>query len=284
MRVALYLRVSTSSQTVENQERELAAVAAARGWQVVATYRDEGISGAKGRDRWPGFDRLWKDAARRKFDVVAAWSVDRLGRSLADVATFMVDLKGYGVGLYLHAQAVDTTTPGGKALLRGWRGVFAEFEREMIPRTCPCRPGSRPRLRRAVRPPDHSSRQGSGHRGRPQGRRWRRQAREASPRRRRDRPEAQGQAGRVGLPSADGGAACRPRPAGPRRLRAASFLPSFDLAPSSQIRRSPFALDDRLRTFPTIPRTSPRASVQFTRCRNKPISVSEKRRRRQDQN
>ena len=82
MRVALYLRVSTSSQTVENQERELAAVAAARGWQVVATYRDEGISGAKGRDRRPGFDRLWKDAARRKFDVVAAWSVDRLGRSL----------------------------------------------------------------------------------------------------------------------------------------------------------------------------------------------------------
>ena len=74
---------------------------------------------------------LWKDAARRKFDVVAAWSVDRLGRSLADVATFMVDLKGYGVGLYLHAQAVDTTTPGGKALLQ-MAGVFAEFEREMI--------------------------------------------------------------------------------------------------------------------------------------------------------
>ena len=131
MRVALYLRVSTSAQTVENQERELAAVAAAHGWEVVETYRDEGISGAKGRDRRPGFDRLWKDAARRKFDVVAAWSVDRLGRSLADVATFMVDLKGYGVGLYLHAQAVDTTTPGGKALLQ-MAGVFAEFEREMI--------------------------------------------------------------------------------------------------------------------------------------------------------
>ena len=97
MRVALYLRVSTSAQTVENQERELAAVAAARGWQVVETYRDEGISGAKGRDRRPGFDRLWKDAARRKFDVVAAWSVDRLGRSLADVATFMVDLQRIAV-------------------------------------------------------------------------------------------------------------------------------------------------------------------------------------------
>jgi DNA invertase Pin-like site-specific DNA recombinase len=86
----------------------------------LSTHRDEGISGAKGRDRRPGFDRLWKDAARRKFDG-----------SLADVATFMVDLKGYGVGLYLHAQAVDTTTPGGKALLQ-MAGVFAEFEREMI--------------------------------------------------------------------------------------------------------------------------------------------------------
>jgi DNA invertase Pin-like site-specific DNA recombinase len=131
MRVALYLRVSTAAQTVENQERELTAVAAARGWQVVETYRDEGISGAKGRDNRPGFDLMWKDAARRKFDVVMAWSVDRLGRSLADVANFMVDLKGYGVGLYLHAQAVDTTTPGGKALLQ-MAGVFAEFEREMI--------------------------------------------------------------------------------------------------------------------------------------------------------
>ena len=120
MRVALYLRVSTSAQTVENQERELAAVAAARGWQVVETYRDEGISGAKGRDRTTRLRPLWKDAARRKFDVVAAWSVDRLGRSLADVATFMVDLKGYGVGLYLHAQAVDTTTSVGRRCCR-WR-------------------------------------------------------------------------------------------------------------------------------------------------------------------
>ena len=131
MRVAIYLRVSTGSQTVENQERELTAVAAARGWTIVATYRDEAISGAKGRDRRPGFDRMWKDAARRKFDLVAAWSVDRLGRSLADLATFMADLKAFGVGLYLDKQAVDTTTPGGRALLQ-MAGVFAEFEREMI--------------------------------------------------------------------------------------------------------------------------------------------------------
>jgi DNA invertase Pin-like site-specific DNA recombinase len=131
MRVALYLRVSTAEQTVENQEAALRAVATARGWQVVEVYRDEAISGAKGRDKRPGFDKLWKNAARRKFDLVAAWSVDRLGRSLADVAAFMVDMRAYGVDLYLDKQAVDTTTPSGRALLQ-MAGVFAEFEREMI--------------------------------------------------------------------------------------------------------------------------------------------------------
>lgn len=66
----------------------------------------------------PGFDRMWKDAARRKRDLVAAWSVDRLGRSIADLATFMGDLKACGVGLSLDKQAVDTTVPGGRALLQ----------------------------------------------------------------------------------------------------------------------------------------------------------------------
>lgn len=131
MRVAFYLRVSTGSQTVENQDAALRGVAAARGWTIVETYRDEGISGAKGRDRRPGFDHIWKDAARRKFDLIAAWSIDRLGRSLADLATFMVELQAFGVGLYLDKQAVDTTTPGGRALLQ-MAGVFAEFERELI--------------------------------------------------------------------------------------------------------------------------------------------------------
>jgi DNA invertase Pin-like site-specific DNA recombinase len=131
MRVALYLRVSTGDQTVQNQDVALRAVATARGWTVVEVYADEAISGAKGRDKRPAFDRLWKDTARRKFDLVAAWSVDRLGRSLAGVAAFMVDMRAYGVDLYLDKQAVDTTTPSGRALLQ-MAGVFAEFEREMI--------------------------------------------------------------------------------------------------------------------------------------------------------
>src|SRR5690349_1121899 len=97
-RVALYLRVSTAErQTVENQRRELEAVAGRHGWQVVAEFADEGISGAKGRDKRPAFDRLCKGVARREFDMVAAWSVDRLGRSLQDLLGFLAELHAKGV-------------------------------------------------------------------------------------------------------------------------------------------------------------------------------------------
>jgi DNA invertase Pin-like site-specific DNA recombinase len=128
----LYLRVSTTKgQTVDNQRRELEAIAKRSGWKVVTTFQDAGISGAKGRDTRPGLDRLLKAATRREFELVAAWSVDRLGRSLQDLVATLTELHALGVGLYLHQQAVDTTTPAGKALFQ-MAGVFAEFEREMI--------------------------------------------------------------------------------------------------------------------------------------------------------
>src|SRR5215212_9185803 len=92
-RVAIYIRVSTSGQTTENQRRELEAVAAQRGWKIVATYEDAGISGAKGRDQRPGFDRMLKDATAGRFDILASWSVDRLGRSLQDLIGFLSDLQ-----------------------------------------------------------------------------------------------------------------------------------------------------------------------------------------------
>ena len=130
-RVALYLRVSTDDQTIENQRLALAEVAEHRGWRIVATYVDEGISGAKSRDQRPGFDHMLRDATRGKFDVLMAWSVDRLGRSLADLIGMLRDLDACHVNLYLHQQAVDTTTPAGRALF-GMLGVFAEFERAMI--------------------------------------------------------------------------------------------------------------------------------------------------------
>lgn len=130
-RVALYLRVSTTEQTVENQRRELHAIAAHHGWQVIAEFADEGVSGAKGRDQRPQFDRLCQSIARKDFDQVAAWSVDRLGRSLQDLVTLLGELHAKGVDLYLHQQGLDTATPAGKAMF-GMLGVFAEFERAMI--------------------------------------------------------------------------------------------------------------------------------------------------------
>ena len=131
IRCAIYSRVSTDSQTTENQERELHAIAARAGWEVVNVYRDQGISGAKSRKDRPAFDALCTDAARRRFDIVMAWSVDRLGRSLQDLVTFLSELHALGVDLFLHQQGVDTTTPAGKALFQ-MMGVFAEFERAMI--------------------------------------------------------------------------------------------------------------------------------------------------------
>ncbi len=130
-RVAVYARVSTDGQSVDNQLRELAAVAERHDWEVVATYTDEGISGAKGRERRPGFDALCGAVARREVDVVAAWSVDRLGRSLQDLVAFLGELQAKGVDLYLHVQGLDTSTPAGRAMFQ-MLGVFSEFERAMI--------------------------------------------------------------------------------------------------------------------------------------------------------
>jgi DNA invertase Pin-like site-specific DNA recombinase len=131
MRVAVYARVSTASQTVDNQTQELERLAALRGWTIVATFRDEGISGAKGRDGRPALDALLKAATRREFDLIAVWSIDRLGRSLQHLVTTVNDLHAQGVQLYFHQQAIDTTTPSGK-LMFGVFSSFAEFERDLI--------------------------------------------------------------------------------------------------------------------------------------------------------
>lgn len=131
-RVALYARVSTDqNQTVENQLRELQAAAARLGWVVIAVFTDEGISGATGREQRPGYDALLKGIARREFDLVAAWSVCRLGRSLQDLVAFLAEMQSRRIGLYLHIQGLDTTTPAGRALF-GMLSVFSEFERSMI--------------------------------------------------------------------------------------------------------------------------------------------------------
>ena len=130
-RVALYARVSTDKQSTTNQLRELRQAAERLGWEVAGEFIDHGISGAKGRKDRPKLDALLKGVARKEFDVVAAWSVDRLGRSLIDLIALLQELHSTGVDLYLHQQGINTTTPAGKALFQ-MMGVFAEFEREMI--------------------------------------------------------------------------------------------------------------------------------------------------------
>jgi DNA invertase Pin-like site-specific DNA recombinase len=128
---AIYVRVSTDKQTVENQVRELRQIAERRGWEVVEQYSDAGISGSKGRDGRPGLDLMLSDAKRRKFDVVMAWAIDRLGRSLVDLLHTIQELEAAGVDLYLDQQSIDTTTPMGKLMFQV-TGAFAEFERGMI--------------------------------------------------------------------------------------------------------------------------------------------------------
>ncbi len=131
--MALYCRVSTAdkNQTVENQLRDLLAVAQRQDWEIVATFLDEGISGAKGRDKRPGFDNLLKGVARKDFDLIATFSVCRIGRSLPDLIHFLGDIQAKGVDLYVHTQGLDTSTPSG-AMMFQMLSVFSSYERAMI--------------------------------------------------------------------------------------------------------------------------------------------------------
>ncbi|MHB1896278.1 MAG: recombinase family protein [Metallibacterium sp.] len=130
IRAALYLRVSTTGQDTARQRTELLEVAGRRGWSV-EVFEDAGVSGAKGRAQRPGLDAMLREVTRGRFDVVAAWSVDRLGRSLPDLIATMREVQAAGATMYLHQQGLDSSTPAGQAMF-GMLGVFAEFERAII--------------------------------------------------------------------------------------------------------------------------------------------------------
>lgn len=129
-RAAIFSRVSTDRQTTDNQLQRLRDVAAKAGWEVVQVY-EETVSGAASKAKRDAYSRMLTDATRRQFDVVLAWDVSRLGRSLRELLECFETLKATGVDLYLDQQGVDTTTPAGRALF-GMAGVFAEFERSML--------------------------------------------------------------------------------------------------------------------------------------------------------
>lgn len=130
-RVAIYARVSTDEQTTANQLEELRRWADRSEHHVVKVFEDKGVSGTKGREKRPGLDAMLKAAVRREFDIVAVWSSDRLGRSMKDLLDILQTIRESKRGLYIHTQALDTTTPAGRALYQ-MLGVFAELEREMI--------------------------------------------------------------------------------------------------------------------------------------------------------
>jgi DNA invertase Pin-like site-specific DNA recombinase len=131
IRAAIYLRVSRDDQTTENQRLVLVKVAGHRGWEIVQSYEDQGISGAKGRDQRPAFDAMLKDAVRRRSDILMVWSIDRLGRSVLHVANALAELDAAGIRLYCDQQGIDSSTPMGRAMIQ-MASVFGEQERSIL--------------------------------------------------------------------------------------------------------------------------------------------------------
>jgi len=131
MKVAIYARVSTSIQSCDNQIICLRDIAERMKWTIVAELKDEGISGMKGRESRPAWNALHKMIQRKEIDVVLAWSIDRLGRSITDLVAFMKELSVVDIDLYCHQQSINTQTASGRMCF----SIFAalgEYERELI--------------------------------------------------------------------------------------------------------------------------------------------------------
>jgi DNA invertase Pin-like site-specific DNA recombinase len=130
-RVAIYARVSTTNhgQDVTLQTRELKQFAEARGWRLVDSYLDLGISGSK--DKRPELDRLMADAHRRKFDVVIVWKFDRFARSVSHLLRALETFNALGISFVSLSEQMDTTTPAGKMVFTVL-GAVAELERSLI--------------------------------------------------------------------------------------------------------------------------------------------------------
>ncbi|MGE0200711.1 MAG: recombinase family protein [Candidatus Melainabacteria bacterium] len=130
-RVAFYLRVSTDGQTIENQQKELDLLAKLERWNDVEIFQDEGVSGSLGREARPGFNELLHRAERGHFDVVAAWSLDRLGREPKDVFELTALASKKGFTIYLHKDRIDTSTAAGELFFTIMAGM-AKFERRRL--------------------------------------------------------------------------------------------------------------------------------------------------------
>ena len=130
-RVVIYVRVSTKSQSCQNQLTVLNELVEKRDWELMDVYIDNGISGSKGRDKRVEFDRMCKDMIKGKFDRILVWDISRLGRSLKDLVEFLNEVNSVNCDLLIYQQSLDTKNISGRMLFN-MIGVFSEFEREMI--------------------------------------------------------------------------------------------------------------------------------------------------------
>jgi DNA invertase Pin-like site-specific DNA recombinase len=130
-KVAIYTRVSTLDQTIDNQLIELRDHCSRMGWEITKEYSDEGLSGTLSRDKRPALNSLIKDAYRKKFDSVVCWDISRLGRSMKELILFLSDMKDKGVGICSVRQGFDTSTSMGEIMFQ-FVGILSSWEREMI--------------------------------------------------------------------------------------------------------------------------------------------------------
>ena len=130
-RVAVYARVSTLDQTVDNQLLELRDHCSKMGWEIVKEYTDEGLSGTLSRDKRPALNSLIKDAYRKRFDSVVCWDISRIGRSMKELILFLSDMKDRGIGICSVRQGFDTSTSMGEIMFQ-FVGILSSWEREMI--------------------------------------------------------------------------------------------------------------------------------------------------------
>ena len=130
-KVAIYTRVSTLDQTIDNQLLELRDHCSRMGWEIVKEYADEGLSGTLSRDKRPALNSLIKDAYRKRFDSVVCWDISRIGRSMKELILFLSDMKDRGIGICSVRQGFDTSTSMGEIMFQ-FVGILSSWEREMI--------------------------------------------------------------------------------------------------------------------------------------------------------
>jgi len=130
-KVAIYTRVSTLDQTVENQLIELRDHCSKMGWEITQEYADKGLSGTLSRDKRPALNALIKDGYRKKFDAVVCWDISRIGRSMKELVLFLSDMKDRNIGIVSVRQGFDTSTSMGEIMFQ-FVGILSSWEREMI--------------------------------------------------------------------------------------------------------------------------------------------------------